>query len=262
MFRNILFSKYILIFSFLQVVFADNVHFGHISQKLSSVAHKGQRTGGGDSHVLNEANFGGAYLLDTNLFYGPACVLCVTLLSSFPKAKLLKSSHFRWWAFCQSATWVSITVITAASPPLHAHRWLYGLCMKSPSTSHGPKCVSRAVFLKTNHFVSMRSVIKQDFDTMLLLSWLSLPHRSSPQRRMQSRWHRCRTTSDTSIPPSAALSPCPKMPNCSRGRPVVPSGQLCRCSCFTSFCWEFSFLHFSQKSRKDNDVEQGWMHVF
>ncbi|XP_017266004.1 carbonic anhydrase 15 [Kryptolebias marmoratus] len=26
------------------VVYADNVHFGHISQKLSSVAHKGQRT--------------------------------------------------------------------------------------------------------------------------------------------------------------------------------------------------------------------------
>lgn len=27
--------------SFLQVAYADNVHFGHISQKLSSVAYKG-----------------------------------------------------------------------------------------------------------------------------------------------------------------------------------------------------------------------------
>lgn len=30
--------------SVLQVVYADNVHFGHISQKLSSVAYKGQTT--------------------------------------------------------------------------------------------------------------------------------------------------------------------------------------------------------------------------
>lgn len=191
------------------------------------------------------------------------CLVCNFFLS-FPKAKLLKSSHFPWWAFCQSTTWVSITVITAVSPPLHVHKLLYGLCMKSPSTSHGPKCVSYVVFLETNHFVFMCSVINRDFHTVLLLSWLSLPHRSSPQRRMQSRWHRCRTTSDTSIPPSAALSPCPKMPNFSQGRPVIPSGQLCWCSCFTSFCWEFSFLDFSleSKSRKNNDAEQGWMHVF
>lgn len=72
-------------------------------------------------------------------------VLLVTLFSLrlyiLPKAKLLKSSHSHWWASCRSTTWVSITVITAASPPLHVLKWLYGLCMKSPSTSRGPKYV-------------------------------------------------------------------------------------------------------------------------
>lgn len=42
-----------------------------------------------------------------------------------------------------------------------------------------------------------------------LFSWLSLPRRSSPQRRMPSRWHRSRTISGTSIPPSVASSQLP-----------------------------------------------------
>lgn len=77
------------------------------------------------------------------------------------------------------------------------------------------------------------------------LSWLSLRRRSSPPRRMRSRWRPCRTTSGTFTPPSVASSPRPKRPDSSRGRPVVPSGQLCQCSCFRCFYWEASSLHSS-----------------
>lgn len=107
---------------FLQVVYADNVQFGYISQKLSSVAYKGWKK---DKNSVLSASF---LLFVTVLITG-----CV----SFPKAKLLKWNHFPWWAFCRSTTWVSIIVITGASPLLLVLRWLFGPCMKSPSISHG-----------------------------------------------------------------------------------------------------------------------------
>ncbi|KAI4789843.1 hypothetical protein KUCAC02_034994 [Chaenocephalus aceratus] len=66
---------------FIDVVYADNVHFGLISQKLSSVAYKGQ----------------------------------TTKIKPFPADEPAAEAQHEWWC---------------------------GLCMKSPSTSHGPNWLS------------------------------------------------------------------------------------------------------------------------
>ena len=159
--------------------------------------------------------------LDT---YPRSCPLSPT------KAKLRESSHSLCWTCCRSTTWVSITVTMAASPPLPALRPWSGLSMRSPSTSPGHRLVSPV----TSKLWTTKASWLTDCPPPPP-SWLSSPRRSSPRRRMQSRSHLCRTTSGTSIPPTAAAFSCPKMPNASQHRPHARSGRLQPGSCFSSF---------------------------
>lgn len=162
------------------------------------------------------------------MFSSHLCILPqgqTTKIKPFPLMNLLPkhnmSQYYRYYGSLTTPPCSQVVVWTLYEVPVYISWSQVGLL---------------SLILKNKHLNGFLSAVS--YPLSFLLSWLSLPHRSSPQRRMQSRWRLCRETSDTSTPPSDAKCPCPKMPNSSRGRPGFPSAQLCLC--FKSFCWEAS----------------------